>query len=106
MDQVLAGFKEQKDISIFLEDARGKQLAKHAKLIQQREELQEKRDALVARHSRDIEEYDREGRTKHKEIEMWQSKEKDGEAVKENTGRLIKQVSILLTTTLRCFMTN
>lgn len=92
VDQVLAGFKEQKDISIFLEDARGKLLAKHAKLIQQREELQEKRDALVARHSRNIEEYDREGRTKHKEIEMWQSKEKDGEAVKENTGRLIKQI--------------
>ena len=92
MDQIISGFKEQKDITVFLEDAKGRLSAKQATLIKQREDLQAKRDALVARYSQRIDEYDIEGQSKHKEIEKWQRIEHDGDAVKENAGRLIKQV--------------
>ena len=92
MDEILAGVKEQKDITLFLEDAVGKLRARHAVLIKKRERLQAQQDALVAQFSKGIDEYDDEGKQKHKEIEKWQKKEKEGDAVKENAGRLIRQV--------------
>jgi len=92
VDQIIAGFKEQKDITLFLEDARGKLEARQAQLIKQREDLQAKRDALVAKYSQEITDYDEEGREKHKQIEKWTRMESDGEAVKETAGRLIKEI--------------
>ena len=94
VNEILAAFKEQKDITIFLEDAVGKLRVKQAMLIKQREDLQARRDALVARHSKGIADYDDEGRRKHREIEKWQKKSEDGEKVKETAGRLVKQVDV------------
>ena len=66
--------------------------AKQAILTKRREELQARRDALVARYSQGITDYDREGQEKHKEIEKWTKKEKEGYDVRENAGQLIKEV--------------
>ena len=45
VNEILAAFKEQKDITIFLEDAVGKLRTKQAMLIKQREDLQARRNA-------------------------------------------------------------
>merc|ERR1719204_586488 len=63
-DEILAGMKEQKDITLFLEDAVGKLRARHAILLKRRERLEAQQDFLVARFSKGIDEYDDEGKQK------------------------------------------